>query len=724
MTRNIEEVRKLRGLYKDFLKGESMVIRGDRWEYLKKDIRSWLFNNDISTESICKSLRMSIIAHREVGLGQHPIVAILLYNCALKEGITIDAIREHYGDSIAMLVDGLARAYSLYEKDVAVENDNFRKLLMSIAADVRVVMVMIVERLDTMRNLQHYERLEQERIAREVSYLYAPMAHRLGLYAAKTELEDLSLKYTSNDIYKDIAQKLQATKRSRDEYISKFISPIKSRLETEGLRFEVKGRTKSIYSIWNKMKRQQVGFEKVYDLFAIRIIIDCDIDKEKQLCWQVFSIVTDMYTANTNRLRDWISVPKTNGYESLHATVMGSEGRWVEVQIRTKRMDEVAEKGLAAHWKYKGGKSDGADSDEWLKNLRDLLDKSDESTDIVDEFKIQLYNDEVFVFTPKGDLFRLAKGATVLDFAFHIHGDIGAKCMGALVNGRHATIRQVLNNGDQVKVLTSPTQKPAKDWLKIVKTPKARTQVRQYLKEEEHKYAENGREILLRRLKNWKMEYNDSLITRYAKKQGFKIMSDFYVAINDERVNLLALRDYILTELDPTREEVTNSATVDQYKLQSVDANTSVEALCIDKNLKGISYDLANCCNPIFGDDIFGFITVNGSMKIHKKSCPNAPQMISRFGYRVVEAHWLQSNVDKEYGAKLRIIGDNNLGIVANITSIISKQANIRMHSLSVDSTDNMFEGIISLGVKDNKDLDRLSKLLKQIKGVKSVVRE
>ena len=722
------EKREFLQVYRDFMSVEGRKIDPKHMSRLKNDIRRFTVEHDVSLEALAKSMRTAMIAHREISLGHHSIEAILLYTLIYKTGTPISYVAENYGETTAMLVEGLTKVYDLYNRRVAVESENFRKLLISFAQDVRVIMIMIVERLDTMRNLQYYSESEQQEIAREVSYLYAPLAHRMGLYGIKTELEDLSLKYTSREVYKEIATKLNETKRSRDAYIKKFIEPVKARLEAEGLKFSIKGRTKSIHSIWNKIRKQQVPFEKVYDLFAIRIIIDCPVEREKSACWQAFSVVTDMYTANTKRLRDWISVPKSNGYESLHVTVMGPEGKWVEVQIRTERMDEVAEKGVAAHWKYKGGKSDSAQMDEWLKNLRDMLEQGggegEDGAEVMNEFKMQLYDDDVFVFTPKGDLHQLHRGATVLDFAFGIHTKIGSQCMGAIVNGKHVSFKYELQNGDQVEVITSPTQTPRADWLNWTKTSKARSRIKQALKEAEHREAENGRETLLRRLKNWKLEFDDSLIGKASRKLGYKTLSDFYVAINQEKVNLLQLRDW-MTDGFEQQEMSTQPRTADGYEqeteLQRITAKD--DALVIDRNLKNVDYTLARCCNPIYGDEIFGFVSVNGGIKIHKKDCPNAPQLISRFGYRIVNARWAGGSTGGEYTTTIRIIGRDDIGIVTNITSVISKEQGINMRSISVDSNAGLFEGTITLVVRQASQLEALFKKLHTIKGVKQIFR-
>ncbi len=723
------EKREFLQVYRDFMSVEGRRIDPKYMTRLKNDIRRFTTEHDVTLEALAKSMRTAMIAHREISLGHHSIEAILLYTLIYKTETPISYVEERYGETTAELVEGLTKVYDLYSRKVAVESENFRKLLISFARDVRVIMIMIVERLDTMRNLQYYSESEQQEIAREVSYLYAPLAHRMGLYGIKTELEDLSLKFTSREIYKEIATKLNETKRSRDAYIKKFIEPVKARLEAEGLKFSIKGRTKSIHSIWNKIRKQQVPFEKVYDLFAIRIIIDCPVEREKSACWQAFSVVTDMYTANTKRLRDWISVPKSNGYESLHVTVMGPEGKWVEVQIRTERMDEVAEKGVAAHWKYKGGKSDSAQMDEWLKNLRDMLEQgggeSEDGAEVMNEFKMQLYDDDVFVFTPKGDLHQLHRGATVLDFAFGIHTKIGSQCMGAIVNGKHVSFKYELQNGDQVEVLTSPTQTPRADWLNWTKTSKARSRIKQALKEAEHREAENGRETLLRRLKNWKLEFDDSLVNKAARKLGYKTLMDFYVAINQEKVNLLQLRDWMTEGFEAQEQTPTQPRTADGYEqeteLQRITAKD--DALVIDRNLKNVDYTLARCCNPIYGDEIFGFVSVSGGIKIHKKDCPNAPQLISRFGYRIVNARWAGGSTGGEYTTTIRIIGRDDIGIVTNITSVISKEQGINMRSISVDSNAGLFEGTITLVVRQASQLEALFKKLHTIKGVKQIFR-
>src|ERR1035437_7735470 len=622
-------------------------------------------------------------------------------------------------------MQGMIRVQELYARKASLETENFRKLFLTFAQDIRVILIIIAEHLQTMRELETASEEDRQSTARESSFLYAPLAHRMSLYAIKTELEDLSLKYTNRDIYRDIATKINETKSSRDQFISEFITPLKEKIEGIGFTFEIKGRTKSINSIYNKIKKQNTPFENIYDLFAIRIIFDVPFEKEKAACWQAYSIVADMYQPNPKRLRDWLSIPKTNGYESLHTTVLGPEGRWVEVQIRTVRMDEVAEKGLAAHWKYKGIKSESG-MDEWLKNIREILENPElNAVDFMDEFKLNLYDKEVFVFTPNGDLHKLPKGATALDFAFSIHTALGSKCVGAQVNGKNMPIKYVLNNGDQVKVLTSPTQKPNPAWLKVVTTSRAKTKIRQALKDVEFKDAEMGRETLVRRFKNWKIELDDGKLSRLAKKKGFKTVSDFYQEIAHEKLDMHIVRDSYLDLDKPTVTESSELRKAESFsqELSPIDTTGKDDVLVIGEDLKGVDFRLAKCCNPIFGDEVFGFVSVIGGIKIHKTDCPNAPQMIARFGYRIVKARWSGKSVGSQYPITLRIVGHDDIGIVTNITSLISKEKNISLRSISIDSNAGLFQGNLTIMVNDTKDLEAIVKKIKIVKGVKSVSR-
>ncbi|MBR4841104.1 MAG: bifunctional (p)ppGpp synthetase/guanosine-3',5'-bis(diphosphate) 3'-pyrophosphohydrolase [Paludibacteraceae bacterium] len=678
----------------------------------------------VAYPAVIKALNTALILLNEVNLGRVAIQSKLAYE-AVKVGlVSLDKVEALFGAQVGSIVRGLVKANDIYAMNPSVESDNFRKLLLTMAQDIRVIIILICDRLYMMRILQNFPEGERMSIAKEVAYLYAPLAHRLGLYRIKSELEDLSLKYMNSDIYHDIAKKLNETKRSRDKYIADFIGPLKEKLEAAGFQFSIKGRTKSIYSIWNKMKKQNTPFENIYDLFAIRVILDTPIEKEKSECWQVYSIVTDMYQPNPKRLRDWLSIPKSNGYESLHITVMGPQGKWVEVQIRTERMDEIAEKGLAAHFKYKGVKGE-SDFDKWLANIREILENPEANAiDYMDDFKLNLYDKEVFVFTPSGDLQKLPKGATVLDFAFQIHSALGVKCVGGRINGKNVSLRQPLSNGDQVEVLTSPSQKPKQEWLNIVQTAKAKTRIKQILREQELSDAEMGKEVFLRRLKNWKLEYDEAIVSKLAKKLGVKTLMEFFQLLAGEKFDLLSIRDLYMEILEKETKSVFEERGLETYEHVSnlEEISSKEDVLVIDKNLKGIQYQLSKCCNPIYGDEIFGFITVSGGIKIHKKDCPNAPQMMRRFGYRFVKARW-SGKSGSQYPATLHVIGNDDIGIVTNITSLISKDPHIALRSISVDPTDGLFQGTIIVLVDDSKNLEDLIKKVKCIKGVKSVER-
>jgi GTP pyrophosphokinase len=566
----------------------------------------------------------------------------------------------------------------------------------------------------------------RRQVSNEAAYLYAPLAHKLGLYKLKSELEDLSLKYMEKDMYYHIKEKLNETKASRDRYIAAFIQPIQQKLEDAGLKFHMKGRTKSIHSIYQKMKKQKCPFEGVYDLFAIRIILDSALEKEKQECWQVYSIVSDMYMPNPKRLRDWLSVPKSNGYESLHTTVMGPEGKWVEVQIRTERMDDIAERGFAAHWRYKGVKGESG-LDEWLTTIRETLEHAGSDLEVMDQFKLELYEDEVFVFTPKGDLFKLPKGSTVLDFAFSIHTKLGSKCIGAKVNGKNVQLRQQLNSGDQVEIMTSNTQSPKQDWLNIVTTSKARTKIRQALKEIEARQTEFAKETIERKFKNRKLDYDESVMMRLIKKLGYKTVTLFYQDIANEKLDANDVLDRFVEmkkkETEATNEVLYRSAEGYSMHTPTEDQTFKDDVLVIDQNLKGLDFKLAKCCNPIYGDEVFGFVTINGGIKIHREDCPNAAEMKARFGYRIVKAKWAGKSQGKQYPITLRVVGHDDIGIVTNISSIINKESGILLRSISIDSNDGLFSGMLTVMVDDTAKLEALIKKLRTVKGVKQVNR-
>ena len=664
----------------------------------------------------------------EIGLKGDAVQAVML-GPDLDDGrITLEEIRSQYGESVARILEGLDRIQQLYKKNPVVESENFRNLLLSFAEDMRVVLIMIADRLNLMRQIRDTDNEEaRQEVSQEAAYLYAPLAHKLGLYQLKSELEDLSLKYMEHDAYYMIREKLNQTKASRDAYIDAFIRPVEEKVKAAGINCHIKGRTKSIHSIWEKMKKQKCGFEGIYDLFAIRIIIDCPEEKEKMQCWQAYSIVTDMYQPNPKRLRDWLSVPKSNGYESLHITVLGPQQKWVEVQIRTERMDEIAEKGVAAHWRYKGVKGE-AGLDDWLSGIRSMLEHAD-GLEAMDQFKMDLYEDEVFVFTPRGDLFKFPVGATVLDFAYHIHSKLGNQCTGGRINGRVVSIRQLLKSGDQVEILTSSNQKPHQEWLSIVKTSRAKSKIRLALKETQVKDGLFAKEMLERKFKDRKIEHDESLMMHTIKKMGFKEVSDFYKQIADGLLDVNAVIDKYIevreAEKTITGDNVARSASefeLDNSKFSTLNSQISDDVLVIDRNLKGLDYQLARCCSPIYGDSIFGFVTISGGIKIHRVDCPNAPELRRRYGYRVVKARW-SGKGSSQYSITLRVIGNDDIGIVNNLTSIISKDERLILRSINIDSHDGLFSGNLTVMLEDTSRLEGLLKKLRTVKGVKQVDR-
>ena len=702
---------------------------------LRQQLEAEISDNKISRDifglnPILLSFQTAELELEEIGMKRECVLAIMLYNSIISGNLSIERTEQLFGKSVAQIIHGLVRIHELYTKTPVIESENFRNLLLSFAEDMRVILIMITDRVNLMRQIRDTDNTEAKlRVAEEASYLYAPLAHKLGLYKLKSELEDLSLKYLEHDAYYMIKEKLNATKRSRDAYIEKFITPIDEKLKQLGIKCHIKGRTKSIHSIWQKMKKQQCGFEGIYDLFAIRIIIDSPYDQEKMLCWQTYSLITDMYQPNPKRLRDWLSVPKSNGYESLHITVLGPEQKWVEVQIRTERMDEIAERGLAAHWRYKGIKGESG-LDEWLNNIRTALENSDDMQ-LMDQFKMDLYEDEVFVFTPKGDLLKFPKGATILDFAYHIHSGVGNKCVGGKINGRNVPIREPLRSGDTVEILTQNNQTPKRDWLNIVKTSRGKAKVRQALKETQVKDGLFAKEILERRFKNRKVDVEESVMSHLIKRMGFKETSDFYRQLVDNKIDANDVVDQYIDERDREQNQkmagVVRSAeefSFDQQSGQSVSYNNigNDDELVIDQNLKGVDYSLAQCCHPIFGDPIFGFVTVSGGIKIHCQNCPNAPELRKRFGYRIVKARW-SGKGQSQYNITLRIVGNDDLGIVNNITSIISKEEKIVMKSINIDSHDGLFSGNLNVLVEDTSKLESLLKKLRTVKGVKSIAR-
>lgn len=702
---------------------ELKVFQSLKQAIIQKKIQRDIFG----LNPILSSLQTALIAIEEIGLKRDGVIAILLYSCFTEEASNdYDKYEKEFGKTVVSILKGLVHIQELYKRKPVIESENFRNLLLSFAEDMRVILIMIADRVNLMRQIRNTEcEEEKKRVSEEASYLYAPLAHKLGLYKLKSELEDLSLKYLEHDAYYMIKDKLNETKKSRDKYIENFIKPIREKLEADGYKFHMKGRTKSIHSIWQKMKKQKCEFEGIYDLFAIRIIIDAPLELEKIQCWHVFALITNMYQPNPKRLRDWLSVPKSNGYESLHITVKGPENKWVEVQIRTERMDEVAERGLAAHWRYKGIKSEGS-MDEWLTSIRRALENNDDMQ-VIDQFKMDLYEDEIYVFTPKGDLMKFPKGATVLDFAYRIHSNIGNHCVGAKINGKVVTFRHILKSGDQIEVMTSTIQKPKQDWLNIVKTSRAKAKIRLALKETQVKDGLYAKEMLERRMKNRKIEMDEGTMSHLIKKLGFKETNDFYRQIADETLDI----NHVIEKYQEIQaydnnllgQQQTRSA--DEYSFENSIKNfakSNGDVLVIDRNLKGIDYQLSKCCNPIYGDDVFAFVTVSGGIKIHRKDCPNALEMRKRFGYRILQAKW-SGKADSKYIITLKIIGNDDIGIVNNITSVISKEENIMMRSINIDSHDGLFSGNLEINVEDTSKLNQLIKKLRIIKGVKQIIR-
>ena len=668
------------------------------------------------------------ILEEEIGLKGDAIQAVHLIP-EIEEGrLTMEEVERQYGGQVVRILHGLNRIQQLYQKNPVIESENFRNLLLSFAEDMRVILIMIANRVNLMRQIRDTKNISAKmEVSQEAAYLYAPLAHKLGLYKLKSELEDLSLKYMEHDAYYLIKDKLNETKASRDAYIEAFIKPVEEKIKAAGIKCHIKGRTKSIHSIWQKMNKQKCGFEGIYDLFAIRIIIDCEEGKEKMQCWQAYSIVTDMYQPNPKRLRDWLSVPKSNGYESLHITVLGPEKKWVEVQIRTERMDDIAERGVAAHWRYKGVKGETG-LDEWLTNIRSMLEHAD-GLDAMDQFRMDLYEDEVFVFTPKGDLYKFPVGATVLDFAYHIHSKLGNQCTGGRINGKVVSFRQQLKSGDQVEILTSSTQKPRQEWLSIVKTSRAKSKIRLALKETQVKEGLFAKEMLERKFKNRKVEHDESTMMHTIKKMGFKEVSDFYKQIADGVLDVNAVIEKYIEVRDGektiTGDNQARSASefeLDDSKIAGLNTNLSDDTLVIDRNLKGLDYQLARCCAPIYGDPIFGFVTINGGIKIHRLDCPNAPELRRRYGYRIVKARW-SGKGSSQYSITLRVIGNDDIGIVNNLTSIISKDEKLVLRSINIDSHDGLFSGNLVVMLEDTSRLESLLKKLRTVKGVKQVER-
>lgn len=724
------ENKEIRKRYRALLRAcKPTLQRGDKKEIRKAFDLALESHKEMRRKSgepyIFHPIAVAQIAAEEIGLGTTSIVCALLHDVVEDTDITLEDIEAQFGKKVTRIIDGLTKISGVFDPNSSVQAENFRKMLLTLADDVRVILIKLADRLHNMRTMEFMDRHKQLKIASETSYLYAPLAHRLGLYAIKSELEDLSMKYTDPDTYKFIARKLNEKKAERERYIADFVAPIREILDEQGIKADVFGRPKSIHSIWTKMRKKSIPFEEVYDLFAIRVVIDAVDEKEKAECWKVYSIITDLYRPNPDRLRDWVSSPKANGYESLHTTVMGPKGQWVEVQIRTRRMNEIAEKGFAAHWKYKESKDSNSDSslDQWIQKVRDILGNPEQNAlDFVNEFKMNLFSDEVFIFTPKGALLQLPKNATALDFAFEIHTDIGATCIGAKVNHKLVPLNHKLQNGDQVEILTSPKQKPKEDWLNFVVTAKARSKIKSSLKEEKRKVAEDGKEILERKLKALKITYNSDNIHKIATFFHFQNTQDLFYNIAKGQIDTKELKEFAEHRKQP--EQKLNQFNAHISGLTDKINKKEVDEVLIGDELQKIDYTFAKCCNPIPGDDVFGFLTVNAGIKIHRTSCPNASKLMAHYGYRILKARW-SSTVKNSVGflSGLKIVGIDDVGLVNRITTVIYQEYNVNIRSISISSEEGIFEGHIMVYVRDIQQLNSLIKRLKAISGITGVSR-
>jgi GTP diphosphokinase / guanosine-3',5'-bis(diphosphate) 3'-diphosphatase len=665
------------------------------------------------------------ICAEEMGLEPIAVACALLHDTVEDTYITLQDIEDIFGSKVRAIIDGLTKIPEVFDENTSIQAENFRKMILTISDDFRVVLIKLADRLHNMRTLSSMKVEKQLKIASETRFLYAPLAHRLGLYPIKTELEDLSMKYCEPEVFKEIDSKLKSTQDVRNRFIRRFVAPIKEELENQGYHFDIKARPKSIFSIWRKMQSKNVPFEEVFDLFALRIIVDTPYELEKADCWRIYSVVTDFYQPSPDRLRDWISTPRANGYESLHTTVMSPQGRWVEVQIRSKRMDDIAEHGLAAHYKYKESKTDENKFDRWIAEIRDLLDSPDmNALDFVNDFKLNLFNDEIYVFTPKGELRVLPIGSTILDFAYDIHTEIGGRCIGAKVNNRLMPLSYQLLNGDQLEILTSKKQKPNDEWLKFVVTARAKQKIKSSLNEERKQIASDGKEILERKFKQFNVRMNPENIQYLTNHFHVSTISELYFRIAKGKVDLSKLREL----------EVVGGMLQSQRKIQSKKINsgseegtfeginTDKDTIIIGEDFKGFDYQLARCCNPIPGDKIFGFITISSGIKIHRYNCPNAVHLMSKLAYRCLKAKWEGEQLVERIAA-IRIVGIDQLGMVNRLTEIISKQNHVNMKSISFETNDGVFEGRIKVLVYDTAQLEQLTRKFEEVEGVQRVTR-
>lgn len=725
-----EEKREIISRYRRLLRKAKPVLKADDAKRIKRAFTLALeAHKDMRRKSgepfIFHPLSVAEICVEEIGLGTTSIIAALIHDVVEDTDIELADIERIFGRKIGKIVDGLTKIRGVFEYGTSAQAENFRKMLFTLSEDVRVILIKLADRLHNMRTLESMPRNKQLKVASETIYLYAPLAHRLGLNAIKTELEDLYLRFTDQADYREIANKIDESRASRNKFIKQFVGPIKEELDQLKVEYEIKGRPKSIFSIYNKMRKQNIPFEEVYDLFAIRVIIDSPLEQEKTYCWQVYSIVTDYYTPNPDRLRDWISTPKANGYESLHTTVMAKNGQWVEVQIRTMRMDEIAEKGYAAHWKYKDNASNQESNlEKWLVKVRETLEKQDlTALEFVDDFRGNLFNEEVFVFTPRGELKTLPVGATALDFAFEIHTDIGAKCIGAKVNQKLVPINHTLKNGDQIEILTSSKQKPNEDWLRFVVTQKARSKIKDLLKEDKRKVAEEGKEVLLRKLKQLKIDANNQIFEQMRTFFNLSSQLDLHFDVGIGKIGLNEIKQFKehKPEQPPRRKPGEGGEAKAGHEIPTTKSKYD-DALLIGEDMDLVEYKLAKCCTPIPGDEVFGFVTVNEGIKIHRTNCPNAPELLSSHGHRVIKAKWTSQH-EVAFLTGLKVVGTDRVGLINDVSKIISEELKVNMSSIAFRTDQGIFEGEIMLYVNDTRHLDLLINKLEKVEGVVKVTR-
>ena len=707
--------------YTSVLKSCRNLISSEDIRQIRQAFKIAIQNETISEQldygEILKILDITLIITQEIGLGRTSIICAMLHKTVEKEMLSLQQVREMFGDKVWQIIKGLKDISHIYATQRIVNSENFRKLLLSFAEDIRVHLIFLAEKLHALRQADALSADEQKQLAMETSYIYIPFAHRLGLYNIKSEMEDTALRYSNPHIYKEIEQKLKDSKNAREAYIAEFIAPITTELDRRGIKYKMKYRTKTIASILNKMRKSQVEFEEIYDIFAVRFIIDSTGENEKPDCWRVYSIVTDKYTPNPQRLRDWISVPKSNGYESLQTTVLGPRNRWVEVQIRTERMDEIAEKGFAAHWKYKGGTSDSV-IENWLNELREILESNkDNAIDLLDDMKINLQDKEVHVFTPKGDLITLQAGATLLDFAYAIHTNIGGKCVGGIVNDRNETLKYVLKNGDQISIITAANQQPKADWLNFTVTSKARNKIRQFLNEEINHQADIGKEMLMRRFKNWKIEFTDEIIRKLMHHYKYKFALDLYHGVAIGKHEPSEIKEILIQP-----EEKPSSITIPKDIKVERPRKIDEDVLLIDKNVDNVDYKFARCCNPVYGDDIIGFVSIGEGIKVHRRQCKNAQELMRRYPYRIVKTQWTNDGATS-YQTILNLTGKGEGNIINKITELIAKDPHATLRAISINSSEGLFDGNITVLIDNTEHLDQLISRLKHLSGILKVNR-